>query len=380
MPKKKLTGVTWDHSRGYMPMLATSQRFCEMHSGIEITWKKRTLQDFADKSIVELAAGFDLLVIDHPWIGIAAEQGIILPVNQYIPDPFMNDLKNNSLGPSYDSYYYNNCQWALPIDAAVPIASYRPDLLNSLKMTLPKTFEQLLKMAVNGGVIFPAIGIDVLMHFYMFCSSLGEDPFLSEKNVISKRAGTLALQLLKQLTGKVDKKCFDWNPIMVYEMMTLTDDFIYCPFAYGYSNYARDGYARKRLSFHDMISLNDTKMISTVGGAGIAVSSKTQQISAAMEYLQYVSSGECQRTIYFDSGGQPAHYMAWNDYYTNFRCGGFFKAMFPALRRSYLRPRYKGYTHFQDEAGDIIRQFLMNGGKEQNVLDTLNTLYQKSLL
>lgn len=363
-----------------MPMLATSQRFCEIHPEVEICWQKRTLQDFADKSIQDLAKEYDLLVIDHPWTGIAAEQGIILPVNQYIPDSFMNDLKMNSIGHSYNSYSYNGCQWALPIDAAAPIASYRPDLLNRLKMTLPRTFEQLLEMADQGGVIFPAIAIDLLMHFYMFCSSLGEVPFLSEKEIISKKNGTRALQLLKQLAARVDKKCFEWNPVMVYEIMTQTDKYVYCPFAYGYSNYTRDGYARKRLSFHDMISLNDTKLISTIGGAGIAVSSRMQQVNIAMEYLQYVSSGECQRTLYFDSGGQPSHYMAWNDYYTNFKCGGFFKAMLPALKRSYLRPRYNGYTNFQDQAGEVVRDFLMKGGKEQEVLYTLNTLYQQSLL
>lgn len=380
MRKKKLKGMTWDHSRGYTPMIATSQRFCEMHPDIEITWEKRSLQDFADKPVTRLAAAYDLLVIDHPWIGLAAEQDIILPLDQYLPPSFIQELKNNSIGPSYNSYSYNDSQWALPIDAAAPVAAYRPDLLNNLKMTLPKTYDQLLDMAAKGHVIFPAVSIDTLMNFYMFCSSLGENPFLSKKSVISKKIGTRALQLLKQLTARVDKRCFEWNPIMVYERMTQTDEFVYCPFAYGYSNYSREGYSRTRLNFHDMVLLDNTKLKSTIGGAGIAVSSKTTQVSAAMEYLQYVSSGECQRTLYFDTGGQPAHYMAWNDYYTNFKCGGFFTAMFPALKRAYLRPRYNGYTHFQDQAGDVIGHFLMNGGKEKDVLNTLNILYQDSIL
>ena len=38
-------------------------------------------------------------------------------------------------------------------------------------------------------------------------------------------------------------KSFGWNPIIAYEAMTSRDDYVYCPFAYGYSNYARRGYA-----------------------------------------------------------------------------------------------------------------------------------------
>ena len=48
---KKLKGITWNHTRGLLPMVATSQRFTELNTGIEISWEKRSLQDFADASI-----------------------------------------------------------------------------------------------------------------------------------------------------------------------------------------------------------------------------------------------------------------------------------------------------------------------------------------
>jgi len=61
-----LKGITWNHSRGFLPMVATAQRFAELYPNVQITWEKRSLQAFADYSIQELAERFDLLVIDHP--------------------------------------------------------------------------------------------------------------------------------------------------------------------------------------------------------------------------------------------------------------------------------------------------------------------------
>lgn len=380
MRKKKLTGITWDHSRGYTPMVATAQRFSEMHPEVEITWQKRTLQEFADKPVGRLAQDYDLIVLDHPWIGQAAEEQVILPLDKFILSDYLSELEACSVGPSYSSYAYNGHQWALPLDAAAPVASYREDLLLQMNLLLPKTWDQLLDLAARGVVIVPAIPIDTLMNFYMFCNSLGEAPFETGKGVISTRTGTIALQLLRRLLERVDSRCFDWNPVKVYEMMSRTDEFAYCPFAYGYSNYARKGYSCHRLNFHDMVSLNNhMKLISTIGGTGIAVSSKTKHVSEAVEYVQYVSSATCQQTLYFEHGGQPAHYTAWTDFYTNFRCAGFFKATLPVLKRSFLRPRYNGYIRFQDEAGVVVRGYLMRGGKERETLQTLNELYHSTI-
>ncbi len=67
-----LQGITWGHSRGYTPLVAFSQRFSELHPGVEIIWQKRSLQEFADFPIEQLTRQYDLLIIDHPWVGTAA--------------------------------------------------------------------------------------------------------------------------------------------------------------------------------------------------------------------------------------------------------------------------------------------------------------------
>ena len=374
-----LKGITWNHSRGLLPMVATAQRFSELHPHINITWEKRSLQQFADFSIQELAERFDLLVIDHPWAGFAAKTKSIVPLDSYLSNEYLKDQEANTVGQSYESYTYDSHLWALPIDAATPVAASRPDLLAEKGLQLPKSFEDLLVLADQGLVAFAGIPIDVLMNFYTLCCSLGEDPCQSNEKVISSETGVKALQMYRQLASKIDKTNFNRNPIQVYEAMTLTDEIAYCPFAYGYSNYSRNGYARKVLHFHDMISIDGkTKLRSTLGGTGLAISSKCDVPEIAAEYIKFLGSPACQSTLFFESGGQPGHLAAWKNEEVNRQSQNYFLNTLPALQRAFLRPRYHGSMYFQDHAGDVVRDYLMNGGDEKKVLSTLNELYVKS--
>ncbi|UKT65434.1 ABC transporter substrate-binding protein [Pedobacter mucosus] len=374
-----LKGITWNHSRGLLPMVATAQRFSELYPNVNITWEKRSLQQFADLSIQELAERFDLLVIDHPWAGFAAKTKSIVPLDFYLSNDYLADQERNSVGESYKSYFYDEHLWALPIDAATPVAASRPDLFEEKGLELPKSFEDLLSLADKGLVAFAGIPIDVLMNFYTLCCSLGEDPCQNESEVISPEIGGKALQMYREMASKIDKANFNRNPIQVYEAMTLSDEIAYCPFAYGYSNYARNGYARKALQFHDMISLDGkTNLRSTLGGTGLAISAQCTDLDVAAKYVEFVGSPACQSTLFFESGGQPGHLAAWKNGEVNRQSQQYFLNTLPALERAFLRPRYHGSMFFQDHAGDVVQDYLMNGGNESQVLLAMNELYIKS--
>lgn len=374
-----LKGITWNHSRGFVPMTATAQRFTELNPNVEIIWEKRSLQQFADLSIEQLAERYDLLVIDHPWAGFAARTRAILPFDEYLSPEFLKDQADHTVGHSHESYNFHGQQWALAIDAATPVASSRPDLLQKHDLQLPTNFEELMDMAKAGLVACPLIPIDSLMTFYTFCCSIGEDPCQQDDVVVSEEIGVKALQMYRQLAQSVDPACFDLNPIRIYELMTRNDQVAYCPFAYGYSNYSRAGYARKVLHFHDMISLNgSTNLRSTLGGTGLAVSSKCGHIDVAMQYAEMVASPACQEYLYTDNGGQPGHLTAWTSEHTNGYSNNYFKNTLPALQRAFLRPRYYGSMYFQDHAGDVVRDHLMKGGSEIAALRAMNDLFKRS--
>jgi len=381
-----IKGITSGHSRGYTPLLAAAQRFTELNPGITITWEKRTLQQFADYPIEKLALQFDLLIIDHPWAGTAAETNAVLPLDQYLPAEYLDDQSEHSIGFSHQSYYFGGHQWALAIDAATPVASYRADLIKKAGAKVPETWAEVLVLAKKGRLAVPAIPIDILMNFYMFCIVHGSRPFQSPERVIDPQTGEAALNTMQELYSKIDKKFFSANPIAVAEAMTATDDYWYCPFAYGYSNYAREGYAKNKLTYTDLVAFttdqtakNAARLRSTLGGTGLAVSATTKHPEAAIAFTKYVCAPKIQSTLYVEHGGQPGHKQAWLSKAANHLTDNYFYNTLPALERSYMRPRYHGYLHFQDHAGDPIQQFLQGKQDNKTTLKKIETLYAQSL-
>ena len=62
----ELRGTTWDHPRGWGGTRATADAFTRERADVRVTWETRSLQAFADHPIGELAATYDLIVLDHP--------------------------------------------------------------------------------------------------------------------------------------------------------------------------------------------------------------------------------------------------------------------------------------------------------------------------
>jgi multiple sugar transport system substrate-binding protein len=366
----RLYGITWDHTRGYLPMVATAQRFSEIHPEVEIIWQKRSLKAFGDQPIQDLAPCFDLLVIDHPFVGYAAAHPILEALDRHLPASFLADQAANSVGASHLSYTYAGQHWALAIDAATPVAAWRPDLIDQV----PTTWEDLLACARRGLVAVPAVPIDSLMNLYMLCLALGEDPFGDQ---FAPRTGADALNLLRELVLSCDLACLTRNPIRTYEAL-VRGEAAYCPFAYGYSNYARHGYAERLLAFGGLVSFDGRPLRSTLGGTGLAISATCQHLEIALEYARFVAAAACQQGMYVEVGGQPGHRAAWLDPAANRLTNGYFQATLATLDDAYLRPRYNGYLHFQDEGALVAHAFLREGGDAKAVVSSLNRLYQES--
>ncbi|MBP6432625.1 MAG: extracellular solute-binding protein [Ferruginibacter sp.] len=373
-----LKGITWGHSRGITPLLAASQRYNELHPDVEINWTKRTLQEFADSPIEKLTHHYDLLIIDHPWVGCAAATQCVLPLNEYLSNEYLQDQASNSVGYSHQSYNYNNKQWALAIDAATPAASYRKDLFSKNNIALPQTWNDVIELAKMGKVAVPAIPIDLLMNFYTFCIANGKIPFENDDEVIDMQTGLQAIETMMELYSLVDEKMFEYNPIKVAELMSNTDDFWYCPFAYCYTNYSRSGYAKNVLHYANVVTYNNTKLQTTIGGTGLAVSAFSEYKNIAVDFAKMVCSNNFQKTMYVQNGGQPGHKAAWLNEEANLLTHNFFKNILPVMENGYVRPRYNGYLHFQDYAGDSLQKCLLNQLSPIDTLNTMNTIYRQS--
>jgi multiple sugar transport system substrate-binding protein len=184
---------------------------------------------------------------------------------------------------------------------------------------------------------------------------------------------------MKEFYSMVDKKMFNCNPIAVAEMMSTTDDYWYCPFAYCYSNYSRKGYAKNLLHYTDVVSFNGNKFRTTIGGTGLAVSAFSKHKKIALDFTSWIASGEMQRTFYVQHGGQPGHRSAWKDGEANKLTHDFFKNILPIMDNGYIRPRYNGYLHFQDHAGVPLQKCLLENGDPAETLNEMNKIYRQSI-
>jgi multiple sugar transport system substrate-binding protein len=374
-----LKGITWDHMRGFTSVVSTAQRFHELHPNVDIQWQKRSLQEFADKPLAQLAAEYDFMVIDHPWAGFAAANGILANLTDLLSSDFLADQAKHSVGQSHFSYHFDGNQWGLAIDAACPVSAYRPDLLDAAGVGVPETFDQLLTLAERGLVCCPSIALDTYGNFLNLLAAAGDAIFPNENEVAERSAAITALERLKALADLVDKRFFELNPIQTLEVMSQTDDYAYAPWTYGYTNYSRKGYAPRRLHFGDVIGVESDKPGATMlGGAGLAISAKCTHLDVAKAYAEFTGSAAIQGGIYYESGGQPGHRSAWENADLDAHCAGFFSRTLPALDRAFVRPRYAGYLEFQDTACVHIHHYLREGGDVGKTLDIVNSIYRKT--
>ena len=366
-----LKGMTWDHARGFDPMIASAKKFCSENPDVKIIWEKRSLQAFADRPIELMAFDYDLMVIDHPHVGEASRKDLIYELNH--AEDYKNELKileHESVGLSHQSYNFNDNQYALAIDAAAPVSSYRKDLLNNI----PKTFEDVIQLAEKSLVMWPIKPVDAISSFNTIAANLG-NPINSKEGVfIELRIANSILEMMKKLADLVPRECLSMNPIETLDYMSTNDDILYCPLLYGYSNYSRLNFRESLIHFTDIPSFNGKENNcsgSQLGGTGLAISKSTKHLKTALKYCFWVASENCQRGLYYDSGGQPGNVLAWRDDKINENCNDFFKNTLKTLDKSWLRPRYDGYMYYQDKAGTLINNFL----KGENSIDfTINEM------
>ena len=377
-----LRGMTWKHDRGLAPMLATAAQFGESHPDVRIEWEARSLQGFADHPIRDLSEEFDLLVLDHPFMGTVAKGGYLVPLDNYISSEVLATLRRESVGASHESYFYDGHQWALAIDAAAQVAGYRPDLLAAAGMAVPSTWEEVSQLARvgRGFVTTPLLPVDSFCSFVTLCASSGEPPFApGAGKVVGEKTGEAALHQLKKLAEFATTDAREWNPIAVWERMSTTDEIAYCPLAFGYSNYARPGYRRAPIHFTNIPSRPPRGPAGSVlGGAGLAISARCKELSTAIDYAQWVARADCQKTIYVQSGGQPGNKKAWIDPGINAVSNHFFEATLPTLEQAFLRPRFAGFVEFQTQCSFLISDFLSGKCNSAATLESLDACFRKA--
>src|SRR5512134_1806994 len=144
-----LRGMAWDHPRARDPLEAISTAWTR-RSGIPVEWNARSLKEFEDQPLEELATRHDLVLVDYPFMGVAAASGLIVAVDDWADAAYLADQRTHGVGPSFRSYTWEGRQWALAIDAACQVSAVREDLWRAAgRGPLPGTWAEVAALAAD---------------------------------------------------------------------------------------------------------------------------------------------------------------------------------------------------------------------------------------
>lgn len=370
-----LKGMTWSDPRGYDPVVAAAAEFSRLQPGVRITWDKRSLQGFESTPVDELAASYDLMVIDHPHVGAVVADGCLLPIDLHADTESLLQLESETVGKSFASYRLDGRQWALPIDAATQVQAIRPDL----QPTPVQGWDQVTEAARDGAVLWPLRPPHVLMSFFTLSANLGDPCAVTRGPLVSRKTGLAVLQALQALADLVDPACRTMDPIAALNALAESPRHRLIPLTYLYAPYSREGYRPHRIAFHNIPAIGPGGPIgSALGGTGIAVSARTAEPAICTRFAVWLASAGVQRGLYAANNGQPGNARAWGDPAVNASAGNAYANTRLTHEAAWLRPRHKGYMAFQEEGSHIVLDAITGRTSHAAALDALDQRFIES--
>jgi len=375
-----ISGITWDHIRGYQPLVAANKQFKIDHPEVEIIWEKRSLRDFGDFPVSELAKRYDLIVADHPFMPQAYEDRSLVDLKEYFSTEELLKVANASTGKSFLSYEHKGTIQGMPVDAAAIVAAVREDLVSD-RFAIPETFDELInlcsKSLFNSKIGVALAPTDIVSLYLSFCAQIkGQKCFDIEYGMDLSAAKTAILNI-KKIKSVAHPASMAYNPIQLLEIMSNSDEIIYSPYLFGYVNYSRSGFRPQVLSFKNAPLIDNAKASTLLGGTGLVISAGSKHKDIAAEYIRLVSSSKFQSGEYYWSGGQPFDRNAWIDPKINEDCNKFFENTLSTIDNAYLRPRVSNWNKYQEQAGNYLNQVIEENEAESKIAERLNSMYRE---
>jgi multiple sugar transport system substrate-binding protein len=364
-------GLTWDHPRGYQALEAASAQA----SGV-IAWDRQPLEGFEAHPIADLCARYDVIVIDHPHVGEAVAAKCLRPLETLFTDAEIAELRREAIGPSLDSYRYGGAHWALPLDAASQVMAYRVDLLDE---DPPETWAGVA--ALGKPVALSLAGPHAALTLWSIATAFDDPPAVADPEQLFAGDGVLAaLDVMADLAARTPAMARELNPIGLLGAMATGTDVVLCPLVYGYVNYAAPADpAVSPLGFADAPRrARGGRPGSTLGGTGIAVSTRAQLSPELLGHLRWLMSAAAQTCFIPDHAGQPSRRAAWRDARVNRDWSHFYAATEATLEHAYVRPRHAGAIAFQTRAAELIRAGLGTRRPHAALRDDLQAAYAAS--
>jgi multiple sugar transport system substrate-binding protein len=354
----ELRGMTWDHPRG-LDSLVASNELLKSSLGI---------------SISEFYEDYDLMVIDHPHVPDAVHARAVVEFERTASTAQLDELSRTSVGQSHNSYVYQGKQWALAIDTAAQVSAYRADKAASA----PVFWSDVFDVAREGTLLWAYKPVDAFSTFATLMAQRGA-PLCTGGRYLNQEIALEVISFMCELATLVPDFCATSNPIDIAEILSSGDDFVHGICMYGYSNYSHVGFRKYRLAYDDLPSFDGKATGSQLGGAGIAVSSASENIDQAAQASIFLASPHVQATTYGLSGGQPGNLVAWKNETLNRTTDNFFRNTLRTLEGAWVRPRVLGWPDVQFESSQLIHKALLSRTVNKSLISEIASTYEKNV-
>src|ERR1700681_2600769 len=95
-----LMGLTWDHPRGYAPLINGAPEYEKRNPGLKIRWDRRTLREFGEAPIEQYEDRYELVIVDHSFVGFDAAQEVLVNLAPFLTEEEKLLFAADSVGPS----------------------------------------------------------------------------------------------------------------------------------------------------------------------------------------------------------------------------------------------------------------------------------------
>jgi len=301
-----------------------------------------------------------------------------MPLENVLSSEFLEKQSQLHIGPCYASYSFSGHQYAIPIDASAQFCALNPKSIS--RAGTPCDWEEFLELMrdpeFKGKVLWPLCPTDLWCSFLTLAAQVAKKTTskVFDGQGLNIAVSREALDLMKRLIEHIPQLCFDLNPINALDMLCSQNEFAFAPLIFGYNNYCRPGFGE--LEFSNAIGLKGEEPLSLLGGAGIALSSKSENHYEIADFLRFIMQYKIMSGPYFNAGGQPSLKSTWESNTLNARSSNFFKNTIDTIAHAYTRPRLPGFNTFQFKAAELMHGTLRNSS-EESIIKAIIKLYHE---
>ena len=363
-------GLTWDHPRGYAALAAAERDVAP--PGL-LHWEKQPLEGFESHPIADLAARYDLLVLDHPHIGEAAASDCLRPLDELFAPEELYGWGRATIGAAMASYRWQDRPYALPLDVATQVAVSGP----AHSGEPPGDWDAVVRLSESEPVALSIAGPHAVLNFFSLVLAFGAEP-VGDAFVDDTGVALEALALLGRLYRNTPAFSRSLNPIGLLEAMAAGQPIAYVPLVYGYVTYATVGPCRAALRFAEAPRGPSGRRGSVLGGTGIALTRRARPDGPLLDHLRWLMGAAAQGDFIPRHAGQPSARAVWRDRGINDAAGEFYARTIETIETAWVRPRFDGYIAFQTAAADAIRSGLAGGIPPAALFITLRDLWRRA--